>query len=157
MFDVTMGSYDGAETCEPVGAFLLNQLSSHVDRSAIGPYRDDGLAALKDTSPQAADRLRKKLTGIFKRFDLRITIEANLKVVDFLDVTMNLDTGKFQPFRKPNENPLYVSKQSNHPPEITKNIPAAVNKRLSTIIKRRGGIQPCSPRVPDRIKGRWIQ
>ena len=133
MFDVTMGSYDGAETCELVGAFLLNQLSSLVDRSAIGLYRDDGLAALKDTSPQAADRLRKKLTEIFKRFDLKITIEANLKVVDFLDVTMNLDTGKFQPFRKPNDNPLYVSKQSNHPPGITNNIPPAVNKRLSAI------------------------
>eukprot|EP00117_Sycon_ciliatum_P029073 scpid82244/ scgid23233/ len=75
----------------------------------------------------------KKLTEIFKRFDLKITIEANLKVVDFLDVTMNLDTGKFQPFRKPNDNPLYVSKQSNHPPGITNNIPAAVNKRLSAI------------------------
>ena len=132
-FDVTMGSYDGAETCELVGAFLLNQLSSLVDRSAIGLYRDDGLAALKDTSPRAADRLRKKLTEIFKRFDLKITIEANLKVVDFLDVTMNLDTGKFQPFRKPNDNPLYVSKQSNHPPGITNNIPAAVSKRLSAI------------------------
>ena len=29
--------------------------------------------------------------------------------------------------------PLYVHKLSNHPPSITKNIPAAVNKRLSTL------------------------
>ena len=26
LFDVTMGSYDGAETCELVGLFILNNL-----------------------------------------------------------------------------------------------------------------------------------
>ena len=131
---------------------ILNQLSSHVDRSAIGLYRDDGLAALKDTSPQAADRLRKKLMEIFKRFDLRITIEANLKVEDFLDVTMNLDTGKFQPFRKPNDHPLYVSKQSNHPPGITNNIPAVVNKRLSTISSDAEALNHAAPVYQTALK-----
>ena len=63
MFDETVGSYDRAMTCELVGAYLLSQLSSYVDRSAIGLYRDDGLAALKDTSTQAVDRLREKADG----------------------------------------------------------------------------------------------
>ena len=39
-FDVTMGSYDGAETCELVGNFLLSQLQS-LDVN-IGLYRNDG-------------------------------------------------------------------------------------------------------------------
>ena len=41
-FDVTMGSFDGAETCELVGNFLLSQLQN-LDAD-IGLYRDDGLA-----------------------------------------------------------------------------------------------------------------
>ena len=38
-FDVTIGSFDGAETCELVGMFLLSHLYVNV-----GLYRDDGLA-----------------------------------------------------------------------------------------------------------------
>ena len=34
---------------------------------------------------------------------------------------------------KPNNTPLYVHKDSNHPPNIIKNIPESINKRLSTI------------------------
>ena len=52
-FDVTMDSYDGAETCELVGSFLLSQLQ-HLDVN-IGLYRDDGLAI-----PNAAPRDRQK-------------------------------------------------------------------------------------------------
>ena len=42
-FDVTMGSFDGAETCELVGGFLLSQLQTKFG-DKIGLYRDDGLA-----------------------------------------------------------------------------------------------------------------
>ena len=34
---------------------------------------------------------------------------------------------------KPNDTPLYVHSKSNHPPNILKNIPLSVNKRLSNI------------------------
>ena len=42
-----MGSYDGAEICKLVGPYLLNQLSTAIDKSGFGLYRDDGLAACK--------------------------------------------------------------------------------------------------------------
>ena len=42
-FDVTMGSYDGAETCELAGCFLLSQLQVKFGQN-IGLHRDDGLA-----------------------------------------------------------------------------------------------------------------
>ena len=41
-FDVTMGSWDGAEVCDLVGLYLLSQIS-HLKLN-IGLYRDDGLA-----------------------------------------------------------------------------------------------------------------
>ena len=34
---------------------------------------------------------------------------------------------------KPNDTPLYVHSQSNHPPGILRNIPQSVNRRLSSI------------------------
>ena len=65
--------------------------------------------------------------------ELSITIEANLKVVNFLDVTFDLNTGLYEPYNKPNDIPVYVDKNSNHPPSILKNITVAVNRRLSNV------------------------
>jgi len=70
---------------------------------------------------------------VFTKNNLRITIEANKKVVNFLDVTLDLTTEKFKPYLKPTTTPLYVHSKSNHPPCIKKNIPEAINKRLSEI------------------------
>ena len=42
-FEVTMGSYDGAEVCELVGLFLLNLLTNEFGKSNIVLYRNDGL------------------------------------------------------------------------------------------------------------------
>ena len=46
---------------------------------------------------------------------------------------MNLENESYRPFNKSNNTPLYVHKLSNHPPSVTKNIPAGVNKLLSSI------------------------
>ena len=50
LFDVTMGSYDGAEICELVGFFILNHLAKTFGKENIGLYRDDGLAIIKNRS-----------------------------------------------------------------------------------------------------------
>ena len=64
---------------------------------------------------------------------LKITIEANKKTIKFLDVTLDLTSGSFKPFMKPNNKILYVHRQSNHPPTLLKNIPQNTNKRLTSI------------------------
>jgi len=51
LFDVTVGSYDRAETCELVGNYILSQLKEIPYNMEIGLYRDDGLAVL-DQIPQ---------------------------------------------------------------------------------------------------------
>ena len=56
-----------------------------------------------------------------------------MKIINFLNVTVNLSTGKYQPYSKPNNVPLYVNNKSNHPPNILRNIPLSINKRLSQI------------------------
>ena len=95
-------------------------------------YRDDGLAVTRAT-PRPVENLKKKICDIFRNNKLEVTIEANLKKVDFLDITMELDTDIFRPYIKPNTVPLYINSLSNHPPSVIKNIPDAINKRLSKI------------------------
>ena len=56
-----------------------------------------------------------------------------MKIVNFLDVTIDLNSGTYKPFKKPNNKIQYVHKQSNHPPHIKKQIPIAVGNRLSNI------------------------
>ena len=131
IFDVTMGSFDGAETCELVGCYLLPLLTEKYGQN-IGLYRDDGLAAF-DKTPQEIEKIKKELCKIFRENDLKITIEANKTIVNFLDVTLDLQSGKHYPFTKEGNVPLYVHKKSNHPPSILKNIPDSINKRLSEI------------------------
>ena len=46
---------------------------------------------------------------------------------------MNLHQNSYEPFRKPNNTPQYINIESNHPPHIKKNIPIAVNKRLTAL------------------------
>ena len=99
MFDVTMGSFDGAEICELVGLFLLSTLRDKFKSNDIGLYRDDGLALFKRTSGPQAERKRKEIIKHFKNHGLAITIQSNLHIVNFLDVTLNLTDGSYFPYR----------------------------------------------------------
>ena len=49
-FDITMGSYDGAEVCELVGIYLLFLLASIIDKKNSGLYHDDGLIFLRNVN-----------------------------------------------------------------------------------------------------------
>ena len=82
----------------------------------VGLYRDDGLACFGNINGSQAERIRKEFISIFKtEFKLNITSEANLKIVNFLDVTLNSNTGTQELYNKPNNNPLYININSNHP------------------------------------------
>ena len=131
-FDVSMGAYDGVELAELVGLYLLHKMEEIHPKEFNGLYRDDALHVMEGGG-QEAERLKKKLFSMYKREGLKITAEANLKTVQFLDVTFDLNDGSFKPFIKPNSQLKYVAKESNHPPLILKNIPEAVNQRLERI------------------------
>ena len=133
MFDVTMGSFDGAEVCELVGIYVLNILASKYNKKQMGLYWDDRLVVFENTTGKQADAIKKDITKSFHDLGLKITIDTNMKIVNFLDVTLDLNTGKHYPFRKPNDQPVYISKHSNHPPTILKNLPGAICRRLSDL------------------------
>ena len=124
-----MGAFHGAQVCEIVGLFLLDLLKKLPNFQAI-LYRDDGLGVTSST-PRLQEKLRQNIVRTFAEQNLAITIEINLKRVDFLDVTLDLESGLYKPYRKPGDRPLYVTAHSNHPPLILKNLPLGIERRLS--------------------------
>ena len=128
-FDGTMGSFNGAETCELVGLFLLSQLT-HLDVN-VGLYRDDGLATCTK-SPKQVQAIKKEMCKIFKHNSLQITI--------------------YKPYKKPNSNLRYVHKQNNHPPSIIKNLLKSINRRLSTNSKNAQIFNKACPPYTEALK-----
>ena len=51
-FDVTMGSYDGAEVDKLVGTIFLSKLGNVIGEKNTGLYRDDGLGVLRNINPR---------------------------------------------------------------------------------------------------------
>lgn len=152
LFDVTMGSYDGAEVCELVGIFVLTQLPQQFRAGNTGLYRDDGLSVFRKMSGSAAERAKKDLSAHFKTLGLRITAQANLKTTNFLDLTLNLRSGKYYPYRKPNDRPVYIHRLSNHPPAILKQLPAAVSRRLTDISSDEETFSAAAPIYDDALR-----
>ena len=109
-----------------MGSLLLN-------KEAVGLYRDDGLAIICHSFGPKADKTCKQVEKIFQQHNLKVIADTNLVQTDFLDVVLTLNTGKFSPFRKPNDNHLYINIRSNHPPTITKHLPLMIEKRISQI------------------------
>ena len=107
-------------------------------------YRDDGLA-ISNKSARDIENIKKRICHIFNQNGLRITIEANKQIINFLDVTFNLDKGTYKPYTKPDASLQYVHHESNHPQTTTKNIPANVNKRLSSLSSDKASFDQTAP------------
>ena len=133
LFDVTMGSYDGAEVCDLIGLYLLYEMRTKFGEVELGLYRDDGLGYYKNIPGPQSERLKKRIVRFFRDNGLNLTIEFNMNKVNFLDVTFDMDSGKYWPYMKPNDQPLYIHKESNHPPGIIKQLPKMIEKRISGI------------------------
>ena len=82
----------------------------------ISLYRDDGLMILRNITNRMADINHKKVIKVFK--DIGFDIITKLKTVDFLDITLDLSTGSFRPYKKPNDQLQYIHISSNHPRNI---------------------------------------
>ena len=117
----------GAEICELVGIYIQNKLCKLMNEKDFGLDRDDGLGILRNTSGPEADRKRKNIIKTFKECGLSITCEVNKKIMYFLDVRFNLNDQTYEPYRKPNNEPVYINKQSKDPPYIIADIPKTIS------------------------------
>ena len=126
-----MGSFDGAEVCELVGIYILCFLAKLINKKDCGLYRDDGLLILRNVNGHQIDWMRKSIIKTLKDIGFAIDVETNLKIVDFLDITFNLNNGTYRPYKKPNDLLLYIKKSWNHPRWIINQLPKIINERLS--------------------------
>ena len=93
LFDVTMGSYDGAEVCDLIGLYLLSELKPKFPALDLGLYRDDGLGVYTDLPGPEAERTKKKVIQFFNANGLKITISFGMNRVNFLDATLDMPSG----------------------------------------------------------------
>ena len=150
LFDVMMGSWDGAETCELVGSYILSLIREKYGDN-VEVYRDDGLGAFNAT-PQEVEKTKKSLCKIFRDNGLRITVEANLRKDNFLDVTLDLLKSILAPYTKTNNTTVYVHAQSIHPPSIIKKTSPAINKRLSELSSNEAEFNNAKPPYQEALK-----
>ena len=62
----------------------------HIYKTSVGLYRDDGLGVFKSHSGPETERKWKEIKKTFNTYNLSITIETNICVVNFLDKTFDL-------------------------------------------------------------------
>ena len=82
---------------------------------------------------------------MFKDLGLDITIETNISTVDFLDVSLDLNTGLHKPYRKPIEKLTYIHKHSCHPPITFKNLVMNISKRISRLSSNKDIFERAAP------------
>ena len=86
---------------QKVGLYILHGLCAKYGKDSIGLNRDDGLAVFRNISGPTAERIKKNITRHFKIHRINITIQTNMKTVNYLDVTFNLNSGFIKATRQP--------------------------------------------------------
>ena len=115
-----------------MGCVLLYNINKIVDPGSHGLYCNDGLVIMDKSTPRKCDGIRKRLHRLFGEFGFKLDVQTDLKIADYLDVTLNLYNRTVSPFRKKNQDLRYVDRGSNHPNQVFKHIPKGIEHRLST-------------------------
>ena len=110
---------------------LFYKLSKNNNKKDIGLYRDDRLAIFKNNSGYKAEKILKNIQKLFKDNHLSITIQCNLKIFNYLDVTFSLSNATYQLFCKTNNEVTYIHKECNRLPSILRQIPLSIESCLS--------------------------
>ena len=79
-------------------------------------------------------------------------MKCGLKSVDYLEITFDLESETYKPFKKPNSNPRYVHIESNHPQNITKQIPKSISKRISSNSSNEAIFDDAAPYYNERLR-----
>ena len=96
--------------------------------------------------------IQKRIIRAFKFLGFKIEISTNIRIVNFLDVTLDLSNNSYKPFIKTNQNPSYINVNSNHPKNIIKQIPKAVNLRIGKLSANEKIFKESSKRYIDALK-----
>ena len=118
----------------------------------MGHCRNDGLAVLKSETRSESERMRKRLIKTFQDNGLGITSQTNITSANFLDITLNLTTEAYKPYRKPSDQPIYIDKYSNYPRHIMKTLPDTISKRISEFSSTKKDFEKAAPIYIEAMK-----
>ena len=107
---------------------MLTEIHKNIDFTNVDLFRDDKLAVIRSTSGSSLVRFKKKLITIFQDNGEKITVKTWKTSINFC-----LNYESYQPFRKPNVDPPYINRNSNHPPTILSRLPQTISKRMSSL------------------------
>ena len=151
-FDVPMGSYDSSQITELVGLYILNILTRIISPEQLGLYCDDGLIYIPNSNGPISSSIQKKIIRAFKFLGFKIEVSSNNKIVNFLDVTLDLSNNSYKPFIKTDQHPSYINVNSNHPKNIIKQVPKAVNLRICKLSANEKIFKESSKMYIDALK-----
>lgn len=78
-------------------------MSYKYNKNSICLFRDYGLAVFKSRSGPQAEKIQKHFQKMFRKNDVNKNLiwEQNLRIVDYLDGTLNALDGSHKRFHKP--------------------------------------------------------
>ena len=72
---------------------MLNLIGNKYNPSKFGLHRDDGLAVFKNASGTQSEKNKTTFQKMFTSKALDIIISCNVKIANYLDVSLNLNDG----------------------------------------------------------------
>ena len=78
----------------------LSFFGNKIGPNSIGLYRNDGLAVFKNASGPQSGNTKKNFHKKFKIKSSDIIIKCKMTIVNYLDVTLNLNNESYRPYDK---------------------------------------------------------
>ena len=97
------------------------------------------------------EKIKKHLQKVFKNTDLNVIIECNMKVVNCLDVSSNLNDSTYRLYLKLDIIIQYIHVESNRPPNIINQTPKTIEKRLSQLSSNEEIFNESAPFYEDKL------
>ena len=138
--------------CELIGLCIISTINEGINLESIGLYRDDGLAVVNSATRSESERMRIRLIRTSQDNSLSIISQTKIRSANFLYIFPNLTTESYKPYRKPNNQPLYIDKYTNHPRHIIKNITGCYFKRISLLSSTKKDFQEAAPFYIEAMK-----
>lgn len=91
---------DSAKDTDLVRCQLLHKLHAQRPKLRRGFYRDDALFLLEMTRPRQFEKCKKKLHKIVNSYGLKVVLEKQHPLVNYLDTYVNLFEGTCKPHHK---------------------------------------------------------
>ena len=85
-----MGSYHGADVCDLVGLFILNEITPIICPLNIGLYSEEGLGAIIQSSGTIMERTKKRIIEKTSQIRFDIVIDIQNTTSNFLGIALNL-------------------------------------------------------------------